>query len=719
MGKYPSKKIEGHTDLELLAIIAARKASAFGAEQGELSDRRQNNLDRYMGEPYGDERRGQSSVVTRQCLEAVEWSLPSLMRVFASSDRIAEFVPTGPEDEEAARQESDYVNRVFSQENSGFSVLYTWFKDILMNPNGYIKVYWDDAEEVTTEEYRGLTEPELLMLMEDPELEPMEQEIISDTSVAGGMPLYSVKFSRTRKTGKVEVIPVPPEELLIDGKLGSVSLENADFVCHTTYKTRSELIELGYDKDTVNELSTADGERNEDDEREHRHYITAGSDGSEDETTDRSTQLVAIDESYLHVDYDGDGIAEFRVVTSSGKEVLANEETDYLPFVAGCAVPLPHSHIGMSWLELVEDLQKIYTTLTRQMLNNLYRTNNPRTVVGPGVNLNDIINDLPNSPIRTRDVNQIRLEPTQSVVQNILPAFSELDKAKETRTGVSRSTMGLDADSLSRVTKGAFLGSLEQANQRLELLARILAEYSVKPLFLKIHKLLLTHQTATVDAKIAGEWITVNPSEWREREDMNVLVGLGTGNRQAQGSALEKILELQAAMVQNGGMGTMVTPENIFNSASRLVEVAGLHSPEKYFTDPAKAQQQQMPQQPGEGDALAAAQMELAKVEREKAQMEHQAKVQKLQLDMQTAQAKHQRELADMNAKLQAKTRELQLKGRDLTRKEHEMLIKADIEQARIMQKDLSEIDARQAAAEKAMPMGQGGGQGMRPGVDY
>lgn len=703
MEKDRKKKTKGYTDADLMALIGTRKASSLNTEEGDLSDRRKDALDRYLGKKYGDERTGQSQVVTRQCLEAVEWSLPSLMRVFASSDKIAEFEPVGPEDEEQAKQETDYINHVFMKQNDGFVVLYTWIKDILMNPNGYIKVFWEEEDVVTTETYEGLNEDDLAMLDQDDTLEPMEKEEVQSIEITplGEVPvvLYNVKYRRTVTEGRVVVSPIPAEELSIDGKLPTVSLENADFITHTTQLSRSTLIQRGYDESIVNSLPAVTNARSEDSEKSNRFESIVGSDGADDTSTDKASELVEIEDCVMYLDYDGDGIAEFRHILGSGKHIFENEEIDYNPFLAGTAVPLPHSHVGLSWQELVEDLQKIYTTLTRQLLNNLYRTNNPRTIVGRGVNLNDVLNDLPNSPIRATNIENIRIEPTAPVIQNVLPAFDMLDKNKESRIGVSRSTMGLDADALSRVTKGAFLGSLEQANQRLELLARILAEFSIKPLFLKIHRLLLTHQTFAKSLKVAGEWLTVNPSEWRERKDMSILVGLGTGNKQAQAEAINRILEVQHAVLQAGM--PLVSPQEVFNSAAHLVKLAGLPNAEKYFKDPTKMKPEELnpPKPPGEEEALAAAQMELAKVEREKAQLKNQTDMLSIQQKAQAEQQRLQAKIADLEAAIMQREQDMGLKIREMARKELEVLLKSELEQTKILSSNMKDLQQQQEAA--------------------
>ncbi len=685
------KRKEQMDDSELLAIIDSRKFSGINFRDDELSLRRTELFKGYMGSPRGDERPGQSKIVTRGMLEAVEWTLPSLLRVFMASPLVVEFDPDGPEDEDAAKQETEALNHIFWKKNDGFMTLYTWIKDTLMNPVGYVKVYRTEEEKVTTEKYKGLTVQEVQQLLDDDTVEITEQEesMIEIQAPAGPvlMPMYEIALKRTTTGGGIAIAPVPPEELTIDDKLASTSLESADFICHTTKKTRSDLIEMGFDYDTVYSLPAFSEEYSEAESRRSagsgRSYQTSV--GSNDE----STELIELDETYLRIDYDGDGIAEFREILSCADVVLENEEADSHPFIAMSSVPLPHLHVGLSWMELVEDIQKIYTTITRQLLNNMYQTNNPRTVVGKGVNLSDVLNKTGSGIIRANNIDQMRTEPTAPVIGQVLPAFEMLDQMGERRTGVSKSTMGLDTDALSRVAKGAYLGSLEQANQRLEALARIIAECGVKPLFLKIHKLMLTNQESSFQAKISGEWQSVNPGEWRERKNMTCTVGLGTGNKQAQMMALEKVQETQASFMQMG-KETLIDDQNLYNTSEKLIEIAGLHNAERYFKNPSK-QPPQQPQPPPPD-----ANMELVKVEAKKAEMQNQQKQAEMQMKMRESQMKMQGEIQKLQLQLQKQQQDARLKNRDLDLKEGKILLDSELEQTRMDQDNLRDLEEAQ-----------------------
>ncbi len=619
-------------DQSLLAYIASRKANGLNAEGGDLTLTRQQILNRYLGDPYGDERKGLSSVVTREVMEVVEWAMPSLMRIFAGDDLIVAFEATGAEDEAAAKQETEYVNHVFKKENDGFLVLHDFIKDALLSPTAYSKVWHEEAEEVTTERYEGLLEQDLMTLDQDPELTPVAQEEVIEMQVQfdpmtgieieQAVTTYNVEYKRVTVGGRCRVESVPPEELVIDEKLTGLDLGRADYVNHTTSTTKSDLLDMGFDKSIVDGLQTP--ERQVLEETDAREQYT------DQETQDTHDDLFDLEESYVLVDWDGTGHTERRRVLSVGNTILSNEPDDYMPFVAMSAIKIPHVHPGLSFAELVEDLQRIKTTLTRQMLNNLYRVNNPRPIVGLGVNMQDLLNDAPNAPIRARDINDIRMEPTQAVISQVLPTLQHFDEVQNSRSGVSANTMGVDPSALAETTRGAYLGNLEQANQRLEMIARMFAETGIKQIFLKLHENLLRHQRDVAEFKLAGQWVPIDPTEWKKRTNMSVVVGIGYGTKEQQLVALNTIDESQKALKMNGA--PIVSWQNIYNLQAKKAELANTGDPEKFFTDPAKMSEEQL-NPPPPPDELAQAEMEMAKVEREKATLEHQRETFKLEQD--------------------------------------------------------------------------------------
>lgn len=152
---------------EVTAMVNAQKSDAMAAmAAAQLAFDRARAMDYYLGRMQNDmpTEDGRSQAVSTDVADTIEGMMPHLMDIFAGSDEVVRFEPVGPEDEEAAQQETDYVNHVFMQQNPGFMVLYGFFKDALLSKTGLVKVWWDEREEEQRETYQGLTEEQYAML---------------------------------------------------------------------------------------------------------------------------------------------------------------------------------------------------------------------------------------------------------------------------------------------------------------------------------------------------------------------------------------------------------------------------------------------------------------------------------------------------------------------------------------------------------------------------
>ena len=241
------------TERELAAHLEGEITSSLGYLDGKLTTQRSDALDRYYGKKYGNEQEGRSQIVTRDVADVIEWIMPSLMKIFTSGDKVVQFEPQGPEDVDMAKQSTDYVNYVIMRQNPGFSIIYQWFKDALLQKNGIVKHYWDDTSETLREEYKNLTEEEFTALLSDDNVEVKQHTEIGGEETAEDVIaltpqniLHDVVVSRTYDDGQVRIEPVPPEEFLINKY--AKTIEDARFVGHRVKRTKSELLEQGYPK---------------------------------------------------------------------------------------------------------------------------------------------------------------------------------------------------------------------------------------------------------------------------------------------------------------------------------------------------------------------------------------------------------------------------------------------------------------------------------------
>jgi hypothetical protein len=166
----------------LVSIIQAHRRDSLGYEDGDLSQERATAMNHYHGRPYGNEVEGRSAVVSRDLAEAVDGAMPAIMKVFVQSGNVAEFDPVGQEDEELARQESDFTNQVLMKDNPGFMLLHDAIKDTLLLKNGYVKHWWEVTDKITTERYTGLSMEQITQMLTALEADGAEVEIVGQES---------------------------------------------------------------------------------------------------------------------------------------------------------------------------------------------------------------------------------------------------------------------------------------------------------------------------------------------------------------------------------------------------------------------------------------------------------------------------------------------------------------------------------------------------------
>jgi len=591
-------------DNELLGSVISREITeSLNHFDTEYTQDRIDALDYYLGRPFGNEIEGRSSVVSTEVADTVEQIMPSMMRIFTGTDKVVRFAPRTEEDVEKAEQATDYVNFILQNDNDYYRVLYNFIKDSLLFKLGVVKVSWDDVDEVQQETYEGLEQSELALLLANPDVEVVEQ---SETVIVAGdaelgieeVANYDVTLKIRKKSGRIRVENVPPEEFLTNRRCKN--LDEARFLCHRTTMTISELVSMGYDQDEI-EAYAGVGELETENERRKRFEDL---DAQQDyDYADPSQREVPVYESYIKVDFDEDGIAEHRRVLSigdSGDYVLENDVIDYCPFAVISPILMPHRLIGRSIFDLTKDLQVIKSTLMRQYLDSTYLSVMPRIVAVEGqVNLDDLLDGTAGGIIRARNAGAVQPLNTGGVGAEIQPLMRYLDEIKEQRTGMSKASQGLDANSLQSSTAAAVAATVKGAGQKLESYARTIAETGMKDLFRIVLKLVSTYQQQPRIIRLRNKFVPIDPREF-EGFDIVVNVGLGTMDEQEKMSRVMEIIVKQEQILQQlGPNNPIVSMEQYTNTLRQYVEMAGMKDASRYFKDPAQAmmEQQAMAQQ--------------------------------------------------------------------------------------------------------------------------
>lgn len=585
------------TDDDLLSLIEGEEADCLSTSAGALSEQRREAMQYYYGQPYGNEVEGRSQVVTTEVKDAVEETMPALMKIFTSSDEVVRFEPQQMEDQPAAEQATDYVNYIFSRVNNGFRALYCLFKDALLQKNGFLKVYWEEYEDSTKETYQGLSDDEFALLSQDADLELIEHSGKPDEYAAQlGFPdakLHDVVFRKKRKYGKVCIDPVPPEEVLIS-KDAANDLTKARFVEHRTKRSISDIRKMGYDvPDDIADFAP-NAEHNM--ERVERlKYDDATALDEDGGNSDPSSRMVWLCEAHVRVDYDGDGIAELRKVTKVGKKILDNEEADSINIVGGTAILMPHKYYGLSLHDLLRDIQLQSTTLLRNIFDNTYLANNGRYEALDGmVNMDDLMTSRPGGIVRVKALGAVKRIDTPVLGQPAYNLLDYLDRVRQRRTGIMDVNDWTDPNVLN-AKAGTTNKVGAAAQQRVELMARILAEGPVKDLFWKILELVSKHQDKPKVVKLRGGWVQVDPREWHNKFDMTVTVGLGTGDQSMVVQGAMGIMSVQAQMLSAGLGGVTVGPEQIYLAATKFAKATFPKDGHLFFMDPKTAPPKEPP----------------------------------------------------------------------------------------------------------------------------
>jgi hypothetical protein len=600
LGEEPAvpTTIEALEQDEIQAILGEEISTSIGCDGSEIAEQRAESLRYYRAEKFGNEQEGRSQVVLSDVRDTVEWIMPSLMRMFSGGQVTVRYEPTGPEPErqKAAEQATAYINHVFEKENNGFMVLYEWFKTALIEKCGFVRCYYDERVEPQIETLREVNDEELVMLMDGEEVELLEHSAYPDTTDPEGGELHDVTIKRVVRSGQIVVEGIPPEEFMIAER--ARTLDDRTPFCGIRKKmTISDLISLGFDPGEMEDLPDEDDPEWSMGALERRPE-DGNVPGLESDRVDVASRELWVNDCIIRIDEDGDGYSELRrilCVGSSTVQILTDHYVNRNPFSVLCPSPMPFKFFGDCPADLVKDLQRIRSTLVRQMLDNLYLTNNTRLeVVEAAVEIDDLLNSRPGQIVRTTApgmINPIVTSPFGPMAFSMLE-FSET--MKENRTGVTRYNQGLDASTLNQTATG-IMRIMSASQAKIDLIGRVFAKTGILSLFKNMLREMIESPSKKRVVRLRGEWVPVDPASWDAEMDVTIEVGLGVGQATERLEHLQRLLDLQAQLVDKGFGDYLVTPENFWNLAKKLCEAMGFAIPELFFQDP---EGKERPEQP-------------------------------------------------------------------------------------------------------------------------
>ena len=658
-------------DDEFHSIVKAQAQDAIDYIEDFVSPERSEATKYYQGQHLGTEQEGRSQYVSMDLRDAVQSVLPSLLKIFHSSERVVEFVPKSAEDVPYAEQATDYCRYIFQQDNSGFMLLHDCIKDMLIRRNGFLKAYWDEKETVETYQYENLTDDQLGVMLADPSL--FLTSLDTRQEEMDGMmmpPIHDATIQRRKSDGRVKVECLPPEEVILSRS--AKSIQDANLVGHRRAMRVSDLIGMGFDMEDLEDYIGG----NEDHLQFNEEFTTRKPEmvDTEDVHSEVSQRRVHVTEVWVYVDYDGDGIAELRHVMMVGSQqegILLNEPAARCPIFTATCDPEPHDWTGLSFYDLLKDIQKVKSSIQRSLLDSLALSVHPRMAFVEGaVNLDDLMDsDAVGALIRMRQPNAIQPLAVPFQGQAAFPVLDYFDELKNTRTGISKSSQGLDPESLQSTTRAAVQAQISAAQLKIELLARVFSAQLMKPMFSHILKLVCEHQQMERIIRLRNSFVPMDPRSWDKDMDVMINVGLGQSDEDRKLQSLMAIKGSQEQIFQVAGFqNPIVNPRQYYNTLTKIVEFAGFRDTQQFFTDPATVPPPEPPpEKPSAEELLAQVQME--QIRAQMAVEEAKLNLQKDKLQTDTALKQSEMELdatikmAEFESKYQLETDKAAIKS--------------------------------------------------------
>ena len=576
---------------EIQRIVTAEVSAARRFQEENVSSDRTKRWDRYYGRPLGNERKGQSRWMSRDVMDTIEWMLPYLVRTFTAGDpKIRLRIKGQPDWVGRALEQQIFEDLDSDEEQSLFLLFYQWIKDALVSNTAAVKVAWARDFETVRAKFGTIGPEQAAELQADPDV---GIESASETvDFMTGQVLLTDVVARVRKVIRDDLRAdnIPHWELLFSPKAKTVNDEHG--------KGHATEVSLDYLK-RINRAMSAEGrpfftgldalEKSEapqgsgpfvpaatGEESEKDSYLgrTETATAEVDERGARSRHKLV--EWYTRIDVDDDGYLEDVVCWIVDDRTLIRWEKNrdgIIPMSVISPILDCYKFLGISYAELVIEVQNLKTMIIRRILDNYAYSNNGRWLVRPGVGV-DVATLLQNKPgdVVFGDPDAVKDLAPKAFHPGILSLVEYADTVRENRTGVTRYNQGMDAQSLNKTATG--IAAIQSAaHQRLEMVARVMAETGVRDFWRKCARLYQLYMSRPFEARLDGRTVTVTPD--MIQGDIVCRVDFGT---QAQiGIAESQQIERMFAFLAqvNREFPGILQPETVYKLVSRYVASFG------------------------------------------------------------------------------------------------------------------------------------------------
>ncbi len=549
-----------------------------GFDGDEISNERKQAADYYFQRPRGDEVDGSSHYVSGDVAAMVDATLAQMAESF-SSDRICDFDPMGPEDEDQAQLESEAVQYYVMGRENGFINLMTAIKEALMFRNGVIDI---NADDITTNETRRLGNVD-----ED----ALSYFIEGDDVVSYDYDRESGDLSVTRRVTKREFVmrSVSMENFIYHSEWHQPTLPGIPLCATRHIETRSSLIDRGFPRQKVDNLT------------QYRHPLKpetqARNPRSKKYTTtaiDKSQQLVEFYRVYVNV-ATKDGSSELRCVYMHYVDavILQNKPASRIQLAAGTCIINPHRFTGISQYDKLKQNQDNRTALRRALHDNVNAVNRTRLAGFDNiVNKSDVASARVNQMVRVKnlvpDVRQALMPiMVQDTSANIL---ANLESSARERSEMGGAALDLQTSQVQ--IGGDRMGSqgLDRAYSVSEQLSanmmKTIASTLIRDVFLVAHATLKEYFDEPLPIKRKGKWAYVNPSEWPDRKNVTIKPGMSPGERARRADTMAEIINSHMMLLDRQMEGVMVDLPGFNRALMDWARLKEAQNPEQYYVDP-------------------------------------------------------------------------------------------------------------------------------------
>lgn len=579
-------------------------------------------------------------------------------------DHVIETQSTGEPEEDGSKDETKYDNLE---------------EDTPAKPDVDLKGT-DDLEEAPKPqpEKKETEEPKGKLAQEEEPKEKTEEKF-------SGQVTYEVT------TEGVCVEYVPFEEVIIEPT--ARSLADANYIGHRVRKSKDELLIMGFDAETIENLNPASSDI--------EAGVIANSRVNNLNPLNVSDVLSVGDERadklWLHENYIKTSLVSGRmeilqVFTMNGQIIEVNRVNEF-PFETMTPFPIPGSVWGESVFDITRDVQDLNTTLVRGVIDNIMNANFRRYEAIKGqYDRESLLNNRPGAVVEVNMAGAVNPFPFHQLPQGIDSLLDYINSKKEERTGVSKVGQGLDPNVFKNDNAAATVNMVMSAAQnRLRMVARNIAQRGMMSLMLSIYNLIRENGKQLIYVETAKGMVALDPRRLPPRNQMIVAVAVGDGERRERAQALQGLL---VSMTQVPQLQQFLQPQNAYYLAAQMFESMGVYDVENYLTpldqipppqpDPVQQltiqqMQEQIKQVGVQTQNLIANMTEAAK----RSDFEQQKAADEMAMKQDESRSKSDYEADKMDLermKLQIELQKLEIEREKVDLKRQEMLLEAQIE---------------------------------------